>query len=166
MSRFKLGIVVGCGLGVFGGAMLAIWVLRDPIPPLTRTAFESARDRWKQHGIGDYDMAIVFSGGQVGDFDISVRGGDVTRLVRNGQAVADRGAAWRSLSVPGMFEILEIDLARIEERSDRGNAGEYKVSVEFDPAWGIPRRYRQIQLGGRRTTSEWQITRFIPRADE
>lgn len=160
MSKFKSGILLGIGVGVAVAAVLIVLLLRDPIPPLNRADYDVAVARWRDRAASDYDMRVEFSGAQVGDFRVEVRGGEVTRLVRDGQPLVNRGT-WQSWTVPGMFEIIEIDLARLE-RPDADAAGEYRVSVDFDPEWGYPQRYRQIQLGNQKS-SEWRITEFSPR---
>jgi hypothetical protein len=158
MSKFKLGVLVGVGLGLIIAAVLAVWLLRDPIPPLTRSAYEEAAARWRRKNPQDYDMHLVFSGAQVEEFDVRVRSGEVTQLVRDGQALTKRGTTWRNWTVPGLFEILETDLARMENPD--ADAVDVKISAEFDADWGLPSRYRQIQLGGARQSSEWQVTEF------
>jgi hypothetical protein len=164
MSKFKLGILLGCGIGLVASGAAAIWLLRDPIPPLTKAAFDEAVRRWQSRKVDDYDLTVVYSGGQTGTYEVEVRAGNVARMTRDGAPLAERRANWRYWTVPGMFELVEMDFARLETASLDGNAGgNVKVSVEFDEAWGFPRRYRQIQLRGRRTTSEWLVTRFAPR---
>jgi hypothetical protein len=164
MSKFKIGILLGIGVGLGVAAVVAVVMLRDPIPPLTRTAYETAFARWREKNPQDYDMHVVFTGAQVGDYDVEVRGGAVTRLLRDGQPLVNRGTTWQNWSVPGMFEILQTDLARLDV--PRRNADDFRISAEFDAEWGYPARYRQIQLGGARQTSEWHVTRFVIRAAE
>jgi hypothetical protein len=164
MSKFKLGVLIGVASGLAVAGLVAIVLLRDPIAPLTRTAYEKARARWRDKEPQNYDMHVKITGGQVGEMDVEVRGGNVTRLLRDGQPLANRGTTWRNWSVPGMFDILASDLARLEDPTS--NAVDYKISAEFDAEWGYPARYRQIQLGGARQTSEWHVTRFANRADE
>jgi hypothetical protein len=164
MSKFKLGVLVGIGVGVVVAGIVVIVLLRDPISPLTRADYETAVARWREKDPRDYDMHIVFTGGQVGDYDIEVRGGEVTKLLRDGQPLANRGSTWKNWSVPGMFEILETDLGRMENSASQ--AAEFKISVEFDGEWGYPARYRQIQLGGTGRTSEWHVTQFSPQPAE
>lgn len=163
MPRFRLGVLIGVIVGLAIAAALAIWMLHDPIPPLARPEYEAAVARWRARNVVDYDLHMVFSGNQTGDYDVEVRGGEVTRLVRNGRPLENRGSSWRSWTVPGMFEILEIDLGRIDRAADADPTAQYRVSVEFDVEWGFPRRYRQIQLGGNGGSSEWQITEFSPK---
>lgn len=162
MSKFKLGILLGVAIGLCGTIAVAVYLLRDPIPLLSKDAYESAVARWQEKKLEHYDMHVVFSGGQVGEYDVEVRGGKVTKLVRDGQPLQDRGAAWQLWTVPGMFEILEIDLARLDNPTPHPAAGEVRISAEFDPEWGFPRRYRQIQLDGKQISSEWHITQFTP----
>ncbi len=162
MSRFKLGLLIGGGVGLLGAAAVAIWLLRDPIPPLSREAYSAAVARWNAKSVHSYDMQAVFSGGQPGEYDVEVRDGKVTRLVRDGEPLPDRGVARKYWTIPGMFEILEMDLARLEQSAQNAAGAELRISAEFDEDWGYPRRYRQIQLEGKQVTSEWQITRFSP----
>jgi hypothetical protein len=164
MSKFKLGVLLGVVIGLAVSAAFAVWLLRDPIPTLSREAFTAAVARWKEKNPKHYDMQVVFTGGQTGTYQVEVRHGEVTRLVRDGQPL-NRGAAWKLWTVSGMFEILEADLARMENPAEHPGLGEVQISAEFDGQWGYPRRYRQIQLGGKQATSEWQITQFSPAAE-
>ncbi len=181
MSKFKLGVLIGCGIGLAGVAAAAIWMLRDPIPPLTQGNYDAALARWNDRGPQDYDMTVVFSGRQPGNYEVEVRGGEVTQLVRDGEPLPNRGASWHFWTVRGMFDIMAMDLAAkdiaakdlsakapaaIDEQRQAEVAVEVKVSAEFDDAWGYPRRYRQITLGDSRSTSDWQITAFTPRSDD
>lgn len=167
MSKFKLGVLIGCGVGLFGVAVLAIWLLRDTIPPLSREAFDAARARWNERGPTNYDFSVVFSGGQPGSYDVEVRGGEVTRLVLDGEPLR-RTDSWKSWTVPGMFDLMAMDLALIEDAArgvaERGS--ELRVSAEFDEQLGYPRRYRRIVLGIQQPTSEWEFTGFTSRPDE
>lgn len=153
---------MGGGVGLLSTAAVAIWLLRDPIPPLSREEYSAAVARWNAKGVRSYDMQAVFSGAQPGEYDVAVRDGKVTRLVRDGEPLPDRGVARRFWTIPGMFEILEMDLARLEQSGQNAGGADVRISAEFDEEWGYPRRYRQIQLGGKQVTSEWQITRFSP----
>jgi hypothetical protein len=84
-------------------------------------------------------------------------------LVRDGQAMPERGDGWKLWSVPGLFEILEIDLAEQRRLAAAGGSDKLYLSAEFDPNDGRPVRYRNIRVGGERREYEWHIEPFSPR---
>lgn len=162
MSKFKLGVLVGCGVGLVGVAALAVWLLRDPIAPLTQTAFDAARQRWRERGPAAYEFDVTSSGAQPGNYEVEVRGGEVTRLMLDGEPLK-RSDAWKLWTVPGLFDLMAMDLAELEKIEQGDAATDLRVAAEFDETLGYPRRYRRIALGGEQPTIEWEVTAFRSR---
>jgi hypothetical protein len=159
--RFVAGaIVLGTTLGLIATIVVLVVTSRGQPPRMISTDFEAARERWKQHGPANYQMDIRQSLGLTGEIHVEVRQGQVTAMTVNGEPAEPR--LWDNWSVPGLFEIIRIDL----DRNDAVATGPTQPvpvfqQAEFDADNGLPRVYRRTELAGGQTV-EWQIVVFGP----
>lgn len=154
---------MGGSCGAVVAVVLAVALLRDTTPVLTRPAFDAAVARWKEHGPADYDLDVVVQGNQPGRIHVEVRGGAATAMTRDGVTPSQR-RTWDYWTVPGQFDMIQIEL---DNQSDprgqfAGASGSQLVLwAEFDPRYGYPRRYHRVLLGGQQEM-RWEVTRFQP----
>jgi hypothetical protein len=177
-SSIVRGFLWGAVIAAVGLVAAYFWLRPTPMPPLSRQTLDAAALRWKEQGPADYDFRLVMSGEQSGEYQVEVRGGRVTRLVRNGVEPTRRGDSWEYWSVPGLLDVIEIDLAAAQRESAALAAGDgaaagngaaardgaaadsrLRLWAEFDDQWGYPRRYRRAALGTGHST-EWRMTDF------
>ncbi len=125
-------------VGFAGGLIGALWMMREPMEPLTEAALAAARKRWQAAGLRDYDLHYRMQGD---DFDVKVRGGIVTEVLRNGRPTRTQNA--RLYGVDGLFDILAEDLDNLHNPSGpfarRGNV--VVMRVRFHPELGYVERY-------------------------
>jgi hypothetical protein len=164
MSKFRQGMLLGAVL-CLAGVVAALWLTRDPIPPLTDAALADARRKWNENGPADYDMTLQMSGDQDGQYEVTVRGGEVTELRRGNHPIPKRGEAWRYCSVPGLFLLIDMELADAkQEQSNPENksARQVRRAAQFDDVDGRPTRFRGITYGDVHRQIEWRILKFEP----
>jgi hypothetical protein len=154
---------------LLGGAaalgLLAALVARpQPLDDLTPAALEAARRRWSERGPRSYDLDLVVRADRLDDgrFALVVRDGRTVSLRRNGLPTT---GAEEGYSVPALFEMLEreLELAGEPQRGFGAPPG-YRayLRVRFDPATGLPARYRRV-VGGTSNGVEIEVERFLPR---
>ena len=135
-----LGVVV---LGVILFA-LAVFVLRDRTPSLTREIYQANLDRWLRSGVGSYDstMRIDLPGQDASLYEVEVRSGQVVSLKINGNE-SKRGDGY---SILRLFDILDREL----EFADGGAVREpglpegAVLRADFDAELGYPRKFMRL----------------------
>ncbi len=157
--RFVAGsIILGTALGLAITVILLIVGSRGQPPRMTAEAFQAAKRRWSEFGPRSYDIDIQQSLGINGEIHIEVRSQRVTKMTVNNTPAPPR--SWDNWSVPGLFEIIGMDLDRNKSAT---NSPEIVVfqQAEFDPKSGLPRVYRRTDLASNQSV-EWRITAFRP----
>jgi hypothetical protein len=160
-------IVVGVLLGVatvVAGVLVGAFLNRNPTPLLTREAYEVAAQRWDAHGPASYDLDLELSGNRPGKIHVEVRGGQATRMVRDGVEPKQQ-RTWYYWTVPGQMDMIAEELDMAEDPAKAFNAPGATAVIqraEFDPQYGYPRVYHRIVQG---TDFEilWKVTKFEPK---
>jgi hypothetical protein len=154
------GMVLGTAVGLVGTLIVLVLINRGQPPIMTAADFEAAVARWKEHGPESYDLDFDVGLDLVGKLRVEVRRGEVAAMTLEGQPT--RQHIWDSWSVPGLFEIIRLDLAR-NQSAAKNPEGPKSPPVlqqaEFDPELGFPRRYRRTELSTGQW-GQWQISRF------
>lgn len=153
MSRTNISLLLGLLLGALATGVVAliaivVW-LRDPTPPLTRTDFDAAEQRWKAKGPHNYDLDVVIAGRQPGRVHVEVRDGEITRMTRDGVEPRQQ-RTWYYWSVPGQLETIgwELEKAADPVAGFQAPAGSRVVQrAVFDAQYGYPKIYRRAVLG-------------------
>jgi hypothetical protein len=155
-------IVLGLAIVLVSGCaiVLQLFVARR-IPDLSDASFQAAQEKWMQKGPENYDMDIKIEGNQPGVVHIEVRGGEVTKMTRDGRSPRQR-RTWDVWTVPGQFEMIEreLELAADPEGEMQASRGtRLWLRCEFDPELGYPRRFHRAVFGGGAEVY-WEVTRF------
>ncbi len=153
------GIVLGSLAGLLGFVALLI-MRQESLLPLSRTAYESAVQRWEAKGPANYKLDLTLQGRQPGQIHIEVHRGEVTAMTRDGVEPRQR-RTWDYWSVPGQFDTIdrELEMAADPQASFHAPAGAVVQQAEFDPTYGYPRRYRRFVLGTD-LEIDWKVTHF------
>jgi hypothetical protein len=151
-------IAVGAfGAGVLG-VVVAIFILRDPLTPLTRENLDAAREKWQSANVSTYHHRYEMSGGV---YDVHVDNGDVRRLLLNGQPTTSNKP--NLYSVDGLFDILDEELRNAAKTKERGAVGTPGVDrsksaggaillyVRFHPELGYVERFLRVVGGSNRS---------------
>lgn len=160
-SRIVWGILLG---GLFGLAISLAglaWFLRGTAPELTRQMLDEAQQRWAARGPANYDLDLELAGSQAGQIHVEVRDGQATTMIRNGYRPSQE-RTWYYWTVPGQFEMIEIDLEAAKDPAAGFGVqpgARAVLRAEFDPELGYPRFYQRILLGSN-IQVEWRVTRF------
>lgn len=158
----RVAITIACmALGAIAGLIVfALTTIRRPPPPMTRSDFEAAVQRWHAHGPQDYSMTVELSGWQSGTMAVVVENGQPISVQRNGVPTPKR--TWAYWTIDGLFGIIQVDLEGLDqpERAfDVGDVSQLVQQAEFDTELGYPRRYRRaVQTTG--DAIEWEIIHF------
>jgi len=156
--RFAAGLIL---LGITFGLVAVLGMLvvgsRGQPPGLTPQSFQAAQQRWNERGPANYEMDIEQSLGINGKIHVTVRAGQVTAMTINGSPAQQR--LWDNWSVPGLFEIIGVDLSRNNDAAAQAQPAVVFQQADFDPTDGIPRVYRRTDLSTNQT-AEWRITSF------
>jgi hypothetical protein len=150
-------ILLGITFGL--GVVLVLLILGDrgQPPNMTPQSFQAAQQRWNERGPASYDMDIEQSLGINGKIRVSVRDHRVTGMTINGAAAPLR--LWNNWWVPGLFEIIGLDLARNTDAATQSQAAVLFQQADFDADTGLPRIYRRTDLVSNQS-AEWRITSF------
>ena len=166
-SRFSSrAVVVGLAIAalLIIGVIVALQVfVADTIPELTEARLEAAAEKWQENESAGYDMDIDIRGAQPGKVLIEIRDGAVTAMTRDGVSPPQR--TWDVWSVPGMFDTLEREMVLAEDpqhEMDVAAGTKLQLRCEFDPKYGIPRRYHRFATGAA-PEIYWHVTRFVAR---
>jgi hypothetical protein len=156
--RFVAGLILlGTTFGLVAVLVLLIVGTGSQPPGLTPKNFQTAQQRWNENGSANYDMDIQQSLGINGKIHVEVRAGQVTKMTINGALAQAR--LWDNWSVPGLFEIIGLDLSRNNDAAAQSQPAVLFQQADFDPTNGIPRDYRRMDLSTKQT-AEWRITSF------
>jgi hypothetical protein len=154
LRAFIWTAVVGTGFGLLVIRIVVALRSGDQMPEIDAAAIQTASDRWDAAAPAGYDLELRLSGPREQLVEIEVRERNVTSLRLDGVAPRQQ-RTWDYWSVPGLFDIIEADLAR----ADKSPPGSVRLFAEFDAAYGFPRRYRRIESSAMRN-SEWVVVRF------
>ena len=100
------------------------------------------------------------SGARSADIHVQVRDGQVTRVTRDGQVLAQRRTS-EPWTVLGQFDTLEIELENATRPGEVYKAPEARVLLRasFDERFGYPTHFQRRVLGTQYAI-EWRVTRF------
>ena len=151
------GLLLGCV-----GSLLLIRTFQSPAPPpLTDEAWQTAWDRWQEHGSDDYRLELQVEGASESRVAIEVRDGVAASLAIDGQQPR-RTQSWDYWTVPGIFDVMRTDLDHAQNpRQAFGvdDPGQVVLQAEFDAERGYPIRYRRVVMGGRGGV-QWDVVRL------
>ena len=150
--RWRRWVLSLLAMAALGGLFLIVRGQR--LPPLTRQHFDTAKTRWADAKLLDYQIEITVAGRQPGVYAVNVEQGIATQATLNSRALT-RPRTFGTWSVDGMFETLARDL----ETQDK--TGNLILGAEFEASTGIPLRYERMELQtGQHDTLQWEVTRF------
>jgi hypothetical protein len=166
-------------LGVIAVVIPIVYNLRQQLRP---EQLAEARERWRQHGASDYDLAFEVkydTEPRADEHAVQVRGGKVVSWAINGQDLArapgdtlppsQRAEAsaggeallemWKRPDVEGLFNMMQ---KWLEEDAASGSRRNF-ATANFDSRDGHPLRYVH-RVAGTRQRQEWNIklTRIEP----
>lgn len=130
--------------GAFGcGLIAAFLVFREPMTALTADGLSGARAVWERAGFASYDAAYMMHGSR---YEVEVRDRIVTAVIVDGRPA--RTADLGSYSIPGLFDLLDLEL---ENLSDPNGPFRYGLDavvarVRFHEQYGYVERY--LRSGG------------------
>jgi len=126
LAAFAVGITAG------------VWYLREPTTNLTRDNLASARKRWRDANITAYELDYQMLGSA---YHVVWRNGRVEDATVNGQIPTS--GDWRTYSVEGMFDILELELDNVADATGAyaGRDDLVMMRVRFNPRLGYVERY-------------------------
>jgi len=159
LRAFIWTAVIGTGFGLLATLIVASLRSDGRWTELDADAIQSASERWDAAAPPSYDLELQVSEPRAQLVEVEVRERNVTKLLLDGVAPQQR-RTWDYWSVPGLFDIIEADLAR----ADESPPGQVRLFGEFDSKYGYPRCYRRIEAGAMRS-AEWTVTRFQLIAD-
>lgn len=143
----------------------AMWN-RDPIPLITQSDFDAALNRWKTNGPKNYDADLVLkvTGQPDANIHVEVRHGEARLMTRDHFKPARR--TWDYWTVPGQFATIGQDIDAIHDPALLNQPPGTRIAVyaNFDPKYGVARRYRRQVLGAQ-ADIQWTVTRFEPDPD-
>lgn len=153
MAVIVLVLFAGCG---------GVWIEVG-----TRSLAE-ARRAWEATGIRDYEIEWTSAGAREGRYRVSVRGGEVTRILSiqpDGKETAARPADPSYYGVEGLFRVIEEELEEALGERPFGQPPGTHVLQRFvpDPRYGFPRSYRRDVAGTRRGLAI-DVVQFAPTA--
>jgi hypothetical protein len=157
-----LGTTLGA-LAVVAGLLVNSYLNRDRTPLLTRAAYETAAERWDEHGPASYALDLELTGNRPGKIHVEVRDGQPVQMIRDGVQPKQQ-RTWYYWTVPGQMDMIAEELDMAEDPAaafDSPQASQMIIRAEFDPKYGYPRQYDRVVLG---TDFEihWKVTRFEP----
>jgi hypothetical protein len=159
--------VLAMVLGTLAGLVLvmgAVWIFgRQKPSPLTAEALAAAQKRWDEHGPANYSLDVTIGGRQPGKVHLVVEHGAAAAMTRDGVTPRQR-RTWKAWTVPGQFEMLEIELEAAADPQKGFGAPPGAQTIEratFDAVLGYPLKYERSVLG---TPLEvgWEVHNFQP----
>lgn len=146
---------------LFAVALICAVVACSRLQPLTLDVLQQAEAKWMAHRPPFYRLTIEMSGGRVetGRFEVTVRGGQVESLRRNGLVI--RPNAGQDYSMDGLFHMLEQELGLAERPSTLGAPEGYTVYLyaKFDDMSGRLIRYQRT-VGGASNSIDVNVVEF------
>jgi hypothetical protein len=156
LAWLKWGFAGGLLLVVL--AVIALLLLRgrtSGLPPLTRDVLRLAEQRWRKNQLQDYTIEIRVTGAQPATYLVEVRDGVAVSAKRNGHPLA-QSRVFGTWSVPGMFDTLASDVARLEDPTTHSRI---VARCLFNETYGYPARYDRQELDHGLQVA-WEVTKF------
>ena len=150
-------LVIGLLLATIFAIGIRIGTSSKRIPRFTRTEFDDAWAKWRNVAPADYRIKTSVEGPTSGEYEVTVREGQVVSATRNGTPLTQSRTAG-TWSVPGMFETIERDVETTEEEQPQLNLS---LRAEFDERWGLPLRYLRSDYTSK-TEVRWKVIEFEP----
>ena len=143
-TRFNLSLAISAFVI---SVVLAILLIREPMEPLSSEALQLAQQRWHDARVHHYDVRYRMHGSM---YEIKVRDRIVTQAKVDGQA--PRTADLKAYSMDGLFEILELELANINDPRGPFSASAQAIlaRVRFNDKLGYVERYLRSSGGSGR----------------
>ena len=157
-------LVVIAAVVVLAIVALTTWARSNRIPAMTEATLTSAEKRWAEQRLADYRLRLRLGGDRPGEVDLEVVGGEVQKMARDGRTPTQQ-RTWRVWSVDGQFDMLwrELQIAADPVREMNAPPGtQVMLRAEFDPQWGLPRRFHRA-VQGRGPEVYWEVIEFQPR---
>lgn len=125
------------------GLAAFLLIIREPTEQLTIELLASARQRWRQAKIADYNLQYRMHGSE---YAVRCRGGAVIEAQVDGNPAMSRDLS--NYSVEGLFDILELDLENLADPNGPfgGQTQHVIVRVRFHREFGYVERY--LRSGG------------------
>lgn len=136
-------------------ALLAFRGGRTSLPPLSQESLHTAEQRWRERKVRNYSIEIEVTGAQPATYQVEVRDGEAISAQRNGRPLT-QSRVFETWSVPGMFETLASDVARLEDPTGHGRI---IARCLFDETYGYPARYDRQELDHGLHVA-WEVTKF------
>jgi len=140
--RKRRGLYFAGGV-VLGLATALVLFLRDDTPLLTARDFDSARNRWGENRLPNYDITVHKESDTLGpeDFKTEVRQGKAHRLFMNGAEIQPKD----SYSVSGLFEVIARELEMVQApEPGPGQPRDVLLKARFHDALGLPLVFKRI----------------------
>jgi len=141
------------------GLIAAFFWVRIPMTALTPECLAAARAKWDRAGIQSYDASYLMHGSA---YDVKVRDGIVMEVLVDGRPATS--ADVRSYSMPGLFDLLELELENMSDPNGPFRFGLDTVvaRVRFHPEYGYVERYLRSG-GGQHRGASVELTAFVRR---
>lgn len=141
--------------------MLPLLISCSRLDTLTPELLEQAKRRWQENQPVSYRMVIDMEGDRIeaGQFEVTVRGGEVVSLRRNGLIVSTSGG--QDYSMEGLFRMLQQELGLMEKPALLGAPPGYSVypMARFDQDSGRLLHYRRT-VGGSGSSIEIKVSAY------
>ena len=147
----------------YAGVLAAmLWLASSSgLSTLTPAMLEEAEAKWKTFKPSDYRLVVAMKGDRVelGEFDVTVEGGAVTALKRNGTAVSL--SAGQDYSMEGLFRIIHLEMDLAKNPVLLGAQPGYSVYLmgRFDSRTGGLLHYRRA-VGGISNSIDIEVLSF------
>lgn len=157
-SSIVLAVILGGTVALLVILVVAMFLLRQPLPSLTREDLSTAMDRWSVNEPANYDIQIQVQGRQPATYRVEVRDGEAILAERDGAPLKGHRTlgTW---SVPGMFHTIEIDMATVEMAMDPSRPP-LLLGAAFNATYGYPDRYHRSEVGTQMDVV-WKVTAFV-----
>jgi len=146
---------------LFAVALVCALLACSRLQPLTPDVLQQAEAKWMAHRPQFYRLTIEMSGDRVetGRFEVTVRGGQIESLKRNGLVI--RANAGQDYSMDGLFHMIEQELGLAERPATLGAPEGYAVYLyaKFDDVTGRLIRY-QRSVGGASNSIDVNVIAF------
>lgn len=131
------------------GIIVTLLINRQAMDTLTQERLDAARERWDAAAIDAYRIEYVMNGDT---YIVTCRDGIVQDVTVNDKL--PRSSSWGLYSVPGLFNVLQMDLENAADPKGPFRSGHVMLRVIFDDALGYTRRYLRSGGGPRGATIE------------